>query len=150
MQTLNLSSEVNASNIGNKTELNYALNITCDLYSAQKNLIPSISNSNTSTVVEVVKTLNEANLNNSCEWLSSIVEIESNGSASVKCTQQKMEEICKRWESIRRFKTTKGTIKNYFKPPRFDAADIDTINATTWVTSHFNHTQEQNILNMLV
>lgn len=103
MTNLSIDTSTTAAvDIAKEAEFGTAMDITCDLYSAKHELIPSISNS--SNVTFVVKKLNEANLIDSCTWLKQVV---TGKSGSLDCTQEEnVGRVCKRWSSIQQFNTT--------------------------------------------
>lgn len=90
----------------NNAQLTTALTITCDLYNAKENLIPNISRH---TAVDfVVEKLNTKNLEDSCAWLSEVVARDHQG--MVICEARNVEQICKRWISIKQFKSTSDNV----------------------------------------
>lgn len=102
---MSVDSVAAAVTVAENLEFSTAMDITCNLYRAKEELIPSISNS--SAVTFIVKKLNLANLDDSCAWLSEVVA--SNGGTFEKVN---VGGICKRWSNIKQFNTTSDRVKN--------------------------------------
>jgi hypothetical protein len=95
--------------IAENQEFGIAMNITCDLFRAKDDLIPSISNS--TSVAFVVKTLNIANLQDSCSWLSEVVQSSSiGGTFTCDAGDVNVRKVCKRWSHIQQFNATKTSV----------------------------------------
>lgn len=109
-----------------------ALDITCDLYHAKTKILPNIVNNRTTT--KVVKTLNTANLKDSCLWLEQEANelLSGEGEEVHYCTEEgiTVEHICKRWSSINKFDATRDSLKVMVTTP------IDSAAVQTWLESN--------------
>jgi hypothetical protein len=110
MVHLNITANITrAQKIADNQEFRIAMDITCDLFRAKDDLIPSISNS--TSVAFVVKTLNIANLQDSCSWLSEVVQSSSiGGTFTCDAGDVNVRKVCKRWSHIQQFNTTKTKV----------------------------------------
>lgn len=113
MQQMNLRGIVNSSNIHSHPDLTIALNITCSLLYAETDLIPNISDD--AVLVPVVKQLNTATVKDSCLWLNDVVTELTAGRirGRVACDRGVAHldnTICKRWNSIQHFQTTRAHV----------------------------------------
>ena len=128
MQRLNMSALVNASNLNNDAQIDLvtAIDVTCELYRAKEELIPAISNN--TVITPVVRKINNANLNDSCQWLSYIVETRTGGAGQVNCTDryETISDICRRWDSVQQFAVARGDVE------RLEATAADA-NVANWI-----------------
>lgn len=114
-----------ALTIADNLEFSTAMDITCNLYHAKHDLLPSISDS--SAVTFVVKKLNLANLKDSCAWLSEVVtnnggnftcdvNITKTCNGNSTCDAEELNpniaKTCKRWSSIKQFGTTSDKVNS--------------------------------------
>ncbi len=132
MQTLNLSSHINAfdfnisSTSGSSYKLVKSINITCDLYNADSNVLPQIKED--APVTPVLRKLLKANVQDSCQWMGEVVRT-INSNAVFNCSSPfYLEDTCKKWSSIGLFTTATRTIVS------FDSTINHTTNDTTeWI-----------------
>lgn len=110
LNKMNISNgNLNVSAAISNRNLTTALNITCDLHNAKVNLIPNISRH---TAVDfVVEKLNSRNLEDSCAWLSKVVADEFQGTVICDREGRNVEQICKRWRSIKQFQSTSDKVQ---------------------------------------
>ena len=129
MEQLNLSSIVNASNLNSNIPLKSALDVTCELFHAKTQLIPSISND--TAISQVVRKINGASLNDSCLWLNEVVASLSSGAGRVECEDDDatVAEICQRWESIDQFEKAKNNVFH------FNSEAAQSANTTNWINN---------------
>ena len=130
--SISTTSTAQAVEIAEGEEFGIAMNVTCDLYLAKYELIPSISNS--SNVTFVVRKLNEANLIDSCTWLSQVVS-----GSGLDCTSdENIGRVCKRWSSIQQFKTTITRVSKLLT----ELSNTQATDCRTWA-QQFNLTPER-------
>ena len=111
MEMLGLNATVTGTNLSSHTTLVAALNTTCELQHSKDVLIPKIRND--SVVVSVVKQLNIANINDSCQWLNDVIMEISGTRGNQDCSNTSTTaNICKRWSGILKFKDTLDRVKN--------------------------------------
>lgn len=111
MDIMNISS-INISKAIATDDLFSALNVTCDIHTADTDLIPSIMNlTNGSSPFMVLNKLGNAGAEKSCLWLQD--EAESDGRVNAKVDCSELSEICKRWSSIKEYNEAKSNIFNY-------------------------------------
>ena len=107
-------------NIGHENETEVtgvilkALDVTCDFYSANITLIPTIVNLTygESPSTKVLSKLGVSGMNKSCMWLRDEV---IRGGGAMDCSN--LSEICKSWTSIKEYKVAKTTIHIYTNVP---------------------------------
>ena len=100
-------------NISSAGILFSALDITCDLYTANTDLIPSIENLtySTSPSINILKKLGKVGEDKSCLWLRYVAQEVNNEGTTVDCSE--LSEICKRWSSIKDYEEAKSNIVIY-------------------------------------